>query len=85
MPKVSMDDVLTHALPLPLLQVMVTCLCGYLVHWFERAQRLKFKKQVPPAVAAMQKHLYGLPTGLKVAQVCVHDSHPQYLSSCFGR
>jgi hypothetical protein len=62
---------------------MVTCLSGYLVHWFERAQRLRFKKQVPPAVAAMQKHLYGLPTGLKIAQVGVQDSHAQYFEECF--
>jgi hypothetical protein len=66
--------VINHIALVPLLQVMVTCMCGYLVHWFERSQRLKFKRQVPPAVAAMQKHLYGLPTGLKVAQVCVQDT-----------
>jgi hypothetical protein len=68
------QSVINHIALVPLLQVMVTCMCGYLVHWFERSQRLKFKRQVPPAVAAMQKHLYGLPTGLKVAQVCVQDT-----------
>lgn len=60
-------------------QVMAVCLAGYLVHWLERSQRLRFKQQVPPAVAAMQPHLYDLPTGLKVAQVRVScgatDSH----------
>lgn len=56
------------------LQVMAVCLAGYLVHWFERGQRLRFKQQVPPAVAAMQPHLYDLPTGLRVAQVRVSCS-----------
>lgn len=52
-------------------QVTVACLAAYLVHWFERQQRLRFKSRLPPAVAAMQGHLYGLPAGLVVAQVRV--------------
>jgi hypothetical protein len=50
-------------------QVVYACLAGYTVHWFERMQRLRFKQQMPPAVAAMQPHLFGLPPGLIVAQV----------------
>jgi hypothetical protein len=50
-------------------QVVCACLAGYTVHWFERQQRLRFKQQMPPAVAAMQPHLFGLPPGLMVAQV----------------
>jgi hypothetical protein len=48
---------------------MCCCLAGYTVHWFERQQRLRFKNQTPPAVAAMQPHLFSLPPGLIVAQV----------------
>lgn len=45
------------------------CLSTYLLRWFELQQRLRYKSQLPPAVAAMQGHLYGLPPGLMVAQV----------------
>lgn len=54
-----------------LLQVTACCLSAYLVRWFELQQRLRYKAQLPPAVAAMQGHLYGLPPGLMVAQVGV--------------
>lgn len=52
-----------------LLQVVCSCLAAYLVHCFERQQRLRYKAQLPPTVAAMQGHLYSLPPGLLVAQV----------------
>jgi len=50
-------------------QVLCACLAAYLVHWFERGQRLRYKGLIPPAVAAMQGHIYGLPLALVAAQV----------------
>lgn len=51
------------------LQVTCSCLAVYGVHWFERRRRLRYKEQLPPAVAAQQGHIYALPPGLIVAQV----------------
>lgn len=69
----SCNDVLVVGLRW-LLQIVTSCLCGYMLHWFERHQRLRYKQQVPPAVAAMQSHMYGLPAGLVAAQVRSSDN-----------
>lgn len=47
----------------------MACLAVYLVAGFERAQRLRYKSQLPPAVAAMQGHMYSLSLRLNIAQV----------------
>lgn len=75
-----------YALSCP--QVIFSCLAGFLLHWMERKQRLQFKAQMPPAVAAMQQHVYGLPMPLVVAQVgwgggcCCCDSCTPVAGAC---
>lgn len=87
------DPKMAHAVCCTTLNTMLvtcSCLAGYLVHCFERQQRLRYKAQLPPAVAAMQGHLYGLPAGLVVAQALLLLLHPAMVigwvtfGACYG-
>ena len=49
-------------------QAVAAGLVVYLVLSLERRVRSRYKQQLPPAVAAMQQHVYQLPLGLALAE-----------------